>query len=98
VRSTEWRKIGDHEWWLVFKDAPEDLGRNGPVGYPPTMGISWSGFPTACVHLWKYYNGAWPDDKDNGDVDYVHICEPADLISELQAWMEAASYKGEEAP
>ncbi len=95
--GTEWRKVGEHEWWLVFKDAPADLGRDGPVGYPPSMVISWVGFPTACVHLWSYYNGAWPGSGDaEENCNYLHICEPADLIAELQDWMRTANYKGEE--
>lgn len=92
--SHEWRQVSDYEWWLVFKDAPVDFGRNGPVGYPPSMTVTWVGCG-ACCHLHKYYNGAWPDD-DSEDSDYLHLCDPRDLIAELQAWVEAAKYPGKE--
>lgn len=90
----EWRKMGDHEWWLVYKEAPADLGRNGPVGYPPEMSMEWVGGEWACCHLYSYSNGAWPDDPNlsDEDVDYVHVCDPIELVAQLQDWMKMAEY------
>lgn len=92
----EWRKINDHEWWLVFEDAPDDLTKpddNG-ISWPPSMTISWVGFPSACCHLYKYYNGANPG-EDSEDVDYIHICDPKDFIKDLESWIITANYVGE---
>lgn len=92
----EWRQVGLGQWWLVFSDAPEDFGRgSGKVEYPPMMTMSWS--PNGCCHLNVYYNGHWPDEEDPNEdnCDYMHICDPRDLIADLQRWMETAKYTGE---
>ncbi len=92
-RGVEWRKISNNEWWLVFSDAPKDFGRDGPIGFPPMMSITWTGNDYSCVHLNAYSNGRWPDEAETTDDDYLHICDPRELIKDLTLWMMTAEYK-----
>lgn len=81
----EWRKKSDTDWWLMFSDAPEDLGVPSSDGtmWPPSMTVSH--VAGSCWHLYSYYNGAMPDDDSDDDVDYVHICDLDEFIGHMQA-------------
>lgn len=89
----EWRKRGAHEWWFVFKDAPESLvGEDGTL-WPPSMSIDWVG-PGGCCHLYSYSNGYFPGRDDNEeDVSYLHICNLDDFLGEMQAFKAAADWQ-----
>ena len=96
MAEMEWRQVSEHEWWHVFKDAPEDLRNPDANGmrWPPDYTISWAGSDWSCVHLYHYYNGQMPDDP-NGDeenVDYDHICNLPDFIAMLEDFITSAKY------
>lgn len=94
ISSMEWRKRGDYEWWLVFKDAPESLRSSDGTLWPPSMSISWVG-PGGCCHVYSYSNGYMPGDpeRDETDIDYLHVCNMDDFIGELQAFKTAAAWE-----
>lgn len=86
--------------WKIVEDKTEDHwlvvhGRECEDCWPVYRAIvKWDG----CVHFYRYYNGS-DVSEENGDADYLHICDLPLMIEELKALLGTArTHFGEQWP
>jgi len=48
--------------------------------------IKWDG----CIDISKYWNGTSPENNDEDNTDYIHVCEVKEFIKELQSVVNIA--------